>query len=62
VAALATRAGLDVGEPVSGAELDDLDDAALDRLVARSNVFGRVPPSRRNGSSRRCVVRAATSQ
>ena len=32
------------GEPVAGAELDDLDDAALDRLVARTTVFGRVAP------------------
>ncbi len=47
VAALAARAGLDVGEPVSGAELDDLDDAALDRLVARSTVFGRVAPEQK---------------
>ena len=44
VAALAVQAGLDVGEPVSGAALDDLDDAALDRLVARTTVFGRVAP------------------
>jgi cation-transporting ATPase E len=47
VAALARRAGLDVGEPVSGTELDDLDDAALDRLVARSTVFGRVAPEQK---------------
>lgn len=44
VAALATRAGLDVGDPVAGAALDGLDDAALDRLVARTTVFGRVAP------------------
>ena len=44
VAALATRAGLEVGEPVAGAALDDLDDAALDRLVSRTVVFGRVAP------------------
>jgi cation-transporting ATPase E len=44
VAALAGRAGLDVGEPVRGAALDDLDDPALDRLVARTAVFGRVAP------------------
>jgi cation-transporting ATPase E len=50
VAALATRAGLDVGEPVGGAALDGLDPddpgdrAALDRLVARTTVFGRVAP------------------
>ncbi len=47
VAALATRAGLDVGEPVSGPELDDLDEAGLDRLVARTAVFGRVAPEQK---------------
>jgi cation-transporting P-type ATPase E len=47
VAALAGRAGLDVGRPVSGAELDDLDDPALDRLVARTAVFGRVAPEQK---------------
>ena len=44
VAALATQAGLEVEAPVSGADLDDLDDDALDRLVARTTVFGRVLP------------------
>jgi cation-transporting ATPase E len=44
VAALATRAGLDPGEPVPGTALDGLDDAAVDRLVARTTVFGRVAP------------------
>jgi cation-transporting ATPase E len=44
VAALAARAGLDVGEPVPGVALDDLDEPALDRLVARTTVFGRVAP------------------
>src|SRR6185437_11499429 len=44
VAALATQAGLDAGEPVPGAALDGLDDAALDRLVATTTVFGRVAP------------------
>jgi cation-transporting P-type ATPase E len=44
VAALATQAGLDAGTPVAGAELDGLDDPALDRLVARTSVFGRVAP------------------
>ncbi|MCO1654520.1 HAD-IC family P-type ATPase [Pseudonocardia humida] len=47
VAALARRAGLDAGEPVAGADLDALDDAALDRLVARSTVFGRVAPEQK---------------
>jgi cation-transporting P-type ATPase E len=44
VAAVATQAGLDVGEPVAGAALDGLEDAALDPLVARTTVFGRVAP------------------
>jgi cation-transporting ATPase E len=44
VAALATQAGLDVGEPVPGTALDGLDEQALDRLVARTTVFGRVAP------------------
>jgi cation-transporting P-type ATPase E len=44
VAAIAARAGLEAGEPVAGADLDDLDDAALDRVVARTAVFGRVAP------------------
>jgi cation-transporting P-type ATPase E len=47
VAALATRAGLDAGEPVSGVELDGLDDAALDHVVARTTVFGRVAPEQK---------------
>ena len=44
VAALAAQAGLEAGEPVSGVTLDSLDDAALDGLVARTTVFGRVAP------------------
>ncbi|MDR7275763.1 HAD-IC family P-type ATPase [Catenuloplanes atrovinosus] len=44
VAAIAARAGLDAGEPVRGADLDGLDDAALDAVVARTSVFGRVAP------------------
>jgi cation-transporting ATPase E len=47
VAALATRAGLDAGEPVSGTALDGLGDAALDALVARTVVFGRVAPEQK---------------
>ncbi len=47
VAALATQAGLDTGETVSGVELDGLDDAAPDRLVARTTVFGRIAPEQR---------------
>jgi cation-transporting ATPase E len=47
VAALASQAGLPAGEPVAGADLDPLDDAALDRLVARTTVFGRVAPEQK---------------
>ena len=61
VAALATQAGLDAGDPVPGVELLGLDDAALDRLVSRTTVFGRVAPEQKNGSSPHCAARAATS-
>jgi cation-transporting P-type ATPase E len=47
VAALATQAGLDAGDPVAGPSLDDLDDPALDRVVARTTVFGRVAPEQK---------------
>ncbi|TCK22369.1 HAD-IC family P-type ATPase [Pseudonocardia endophytica] len=47
VAALATQAGLDAGDPVAGPDLDALDDDALDRLVARTTVFGRVAPEQK---------------
>ncbi|MBW0114539.1 HAD-IC family P-type ATPase, partial [Pseudonocardia abyssalis] len=47
VAALATQAGLDAGDPVSGRDLDVLDDPALDALVARTTVFGRVAPEQK---------------
>jgi cation-transporting P-type ATPase E len=47
VAALAAQAGLAAGDPVAGAELDGLDDAALDRVVARTTVFGRVAPEQK---------------
>ncbi|GAA0481866.1 cation transporter E1-E2 family ATPase [Paractinoplanes deccanensis] len=47
VAALAARAGLEPGEPVPGHALDGLDDAALDRLVERTTVFGRVAPEQK---------------
>ena len=47
VAALAARAGLADGTPVSGLELDGLDDAALDAVVARTTVFGRVAPEQK---------------
>jgi cation-transporting ATPase E len=47
VAALAIRAGLDTGELVTGMALDGLDDVALDDLVARTVVFGRVAPEQK---------------
>ncbi len=47
VAALTLQAGLDSGEPVAGPALDHLDDSALDSLVARTTVFGRVTPEQK---------------
>ncbi len=47
VSALATQAGLDGAAPVSGDTLDDLDDNALDRVVAPTTVFGRVLPEQK---------------
>ncbi|MGE3289392.1 MAG: HAD-IC family P-type ATPase [Pseudonocardia sp.] len=47
VAALAVQAGLEAGEPVAGADLDTLDDAALGALVARTTVFGRITPEQK---------------
>jgi cation-transporting P-type ATPase E len=47
VAALAARAGLPAAEPVSGSDLDGLDDPDLDRLVAGAAVFGRVAPEQK---------------
>lgn len=56
VAALVAQAGHPPGEPVAGPDLDALDDAALDRVVARTTVFGRVAPEQKErivGSLRR---------
>ena len=47
VAALARQAGLDAGVPVAGTELDALSDPELDRLVARTTVFGRIAPEQK---------------
>jgi cation-transporting ATPase E len=47
VAALGQQAGLDVGEPVHGADLDALTDAELDGVVARTTVFGRIAPEQK---------------
>jgi cation-transporting ATPase E len=47
VAALARQAGLDGGEPVSGADLDALADPELDALVTRAAVFGRIAPEQK---------------
>ncbi|WP_328467751.1 HAD-IC family P-type ATPase [Actinoplanes sp. NBC_00393] len=57
VAAIARRAGLDADEPVPGADLDDMDDDALDRVVARTAVFGRVVPEHKER-----IVRALRRQ
>ena len=56
VAALAARAGVREVEPVHARHLDDLSDAELDAVVARSSVFGRVAPEQKErivGSLRR---------
>ena len=47
VAALAARAGLDGGTPLSGAEIGGLDEATLDAVVARTTIFGRVAPEQK---------------
>jgi cation-transporting ATPase E len=47
VAALATRAGIEAGTPVSGPLLDTLDDDALDEQVERATVYGRVTPEQK---------------
>jgi cation-transporting ATPase E len=47
VAALATQAGIEAGDPVRGDALDPLSDAELDALVARTTVFGRVAPEQK---------------
>jgi cation-transporting ATPase E len=47
VAALAVLAGLEADEPVSGSGIDALDEPALDALVARTTVFGRVAPEQK---------------
>jgi cation-transporting ATPase E len=44
VAAIARRAGIAADQPVAGSALDDLEDPALDAVVARTAVFGRVAP------------------
>jgi cation-transporting ATPase E len=47
VAALARQAGLDAGEPVAGPDLHALPDPELDRVVARTTVFGRIAPEQK---------------
>ena len=47
VAALARQAGIDSGEPVAGPDLDGLSDSALDAVVGRTTVFGRVAPEQK---------------
>ena len=62
VAALATQAGLDVGEPVAGAELDGLDDAGAGP-AGRPHHRVRPGRPRAEGTDRRarCAARATTS-
>jgi cation-transporting ATPase E len=47
VAALATQAGLEAADPVTGSDLDHLDDDALDQLVSGTTVFGRIRPEQK---------------
>ncbi|TQM13609.1 HAD-IC family P-type ATPase [Pseudonocardia kunmingensis] len=47
VAALAARAGIGTGTPIAGPVLDTLDDDALDELVERTTVYGRVTPEQK---------------
>src|SRR5919202_1831042 len=47
VAALARQAGLDGGQPVTGADLDALSDREFDDVVARTTVFGRIAPEQK---------------
>ena len=44
-AAIAARLGLPAGAPLTGAELDGLDDAALDARLADTAVFARTSPA-----------------
>ncbi len=45
VTAVADAAGIVVGEPVTGPELDALESEVFDRVVAQRSVFGRVSPA-----------------
>ncbi|WP_448616876.1 HAD-IC family P-type ATPase [Modestobacter sp. URMC 112] len=47
VAALGRQAGLDVGGVVAGADLAGLTGPELDRVVARTTVFGRIAPEQK---------------
>ncbi|MCP6559036.1 HAD family hydrolase, partial [Klebsiella pneumoniae] len=47
VAALARSAGLDVRGTVAGTDLAGLADPELDRVVARTTVFGRIAPEQK---------------
>ena len=61
VAALATQAGLDAGEPVPGAALDGLDEPASTAWSPARRCSGGSRRSTRSASSRPCAARAATS-
>jgi cation-transporting ATPase E len=47
VVALARQAGIDGGEPVTGAELEALSETELDVVVDRTTVFGRIAPEQK---------------
>ena len=47
VAALAARAGIPDAAPVHGGDLESLPDPELDRVVARTTVFGRIAPDQK---------------
>jgi cation-transporting ATPase E len=47
VAALARQAGLEPGQPVTGADLHALSDPEIDRVAADATVFGRIAPEQK---------------
>ncbi|WP_305852282.1 HAD-IC family P-type ATPase [Blastococcus sp. PRF04-17] len=47
VAALARQAGLEGGDPLTGADLERMSDPELDAVVARTTVFGRIAPEQK---------------
>ena len=57
VSAIAAQSGMDVQEPRTGEQLDAMNDAELEAVVLRSNVFARIEPD-----TKRRVVQALQSQ